>query len=172
MYADPSGHMPKWLAWGISSVEIVFGITLTFILGCQMIGSTLIGTGIGSLINGYINESNGGSFNAGWYGGQISAIFSLIPGVGIPLTAFFGSIISDSIDYGWNHVDLSKAFITSFFAWGFSLFPGMIGKFIDKYKIYETAIYLVNTYNTILASTANSVVNVYWRNKIEKRRTL
>ena len=172
MYVDPSGHMTKWLAWVISSVEIVVGITLTFIPGCQMIGSTLIGTGIGSLINGYINESNGGSFNAGWYGGQISAIFSLIPGVGIPLTAFFGSIISDSIDYGWNHVDLSKAFITSFFAWGFSLFPGMIGEFIDKYKIYETAIYLVNTYNTILASTANSVVNVYWRNKIEKRRTL
>ena len=118
MYVVPSGHMPKWLAWVISSVEIVVGITLTFIPGCQMIGSTLIGTGIGSLINGYINESNGGSFNAGWYGGQISAIFSLIPGVGIPLTAFFGSIISDSIDYGWNHVDLSKAFITSFFCLG------------------------------------------------------
>lgn len=31
------------------------------------------------------------------------------------------------------------------------------------------ASYLVNAYNTFLASTANSIVNVYWRgNNIEK----
>ena len=32
----------------------------------QGFGVTLIGTGAGSMINGYINESNGGSFDTGW----------------------------------------------------------------------------------------------------------
>jgi len=29
MYSDPSGHMPKWLAWTISGVLVVAGLTLT-----------------------------------------------------------------------------------------------------------------------------------------------
>ena len=43
--------------------------------------------------------------------------------------------------------------------WGFSLFPGMTGEILSKYKIYDKAIYFVNTYNTILTS----IVNLYWR---------
>lgn len=47
----------------------------------------------------------------------------------------------------------------------------MIGEFESKYKIYDKATYFVNAYNTILTSTANSIVNVYWRGKnIEKER--
>ncbi len=54
---------------------------------------------------------------------------------------------------------------------GASLFPTMIGEFESKYKIYDKATYFVNAYNTILTSTANSIVNVYWRGKnIEKER--
>ena len=39
----------------------------------------------------------------------------------------------------------------------------MTGEILSKYKIYDKAIYFVNTYNTILTSIANSIVNVYWR---------
>lgn len=46
----------------------------------------------------------------------------------------------------------------------------MIGEFASKFNIYDKAIYFVNAYNTILTSTGNSIVNVYWRGKnIEKR---
>ena len=138
---------------------------MCFVPGVQGIGVALIGTGVGSIINGYINESNGGSFTAGWAGGQAGGLISAIPGIGVPLGAFVGSVTTDWIDYGWDGIDLNKALFTSFVAWGFSLFPGMIGEILSKYKIYDKAIYFVNAYNTILTSTANSIVNVYWRGK-------
>lgn len=47
----------------------------------------------------------------------------------------------------------------------------MIGEFVSKFNVYDKAIYFVNAYNTILISTANSITNVYWREKnIEKER--
>ena len=58
---------------------------------------------------------------------------------------------------------MNKALVTSLIAWGASLFHTMICEFASKYKIYDKAIYFVNAYNTILTSTANSIVNVYWR---------
>ena len=121
------------------------------------------------MINGYINESNGGSVGAGWWGGQVSGFVSAIPGIGVPLGAFVGSVTTDWIDYGWDGIDLNKALVTSLIAWGASLFPTMVGEFASKYKIYDKAIYFVNACNTILTSTVNSIVNVYWRGKnIEK----
>ena len=165
MYADPSGHSPEWWQWLISGLEVAAGITLCFVPGMQGLGVALIGTGVGSMVNGYINESNGGSFVAGWGGGQAGGLISAIPGIGIPLGAVVGSVITDGIDYGWDGIDLNKALVTSFVAWGFSLFPGMTGEILSKYKIYDTEIYFVNAYNTILTSIVNSIVNVYWRGK-------
>ena len=69
MMVDPSGHSPELWQWLISSLEVTAGIALCFVPGMQGFGVTLIGTGVGSMINGYINESNGGSFDAGWWGG-------------------------------------------------------------------------------------------------------
>ena len=123
----------------------------------------MIGTGVGSMINGYINESNDGSFGAGWWGGQVSGLVSAIPGIGVPLGAFVGSVTTDWIDKGWIEIDWNKALVTSVIAYGVSLCPTMIGEIASKYKIYNKALYFVNAYNTILASIANSVVNVYWR---------
>ena len=171
MYVDPDGYKPKWWQWVVSGLEVAGGIALCFVPGAQGIGVALISTGVGSMINGYINESNGGSFDAGWWGGQVGGVISTIPGVGVPLGAFVGSTITDGIDYGWDGIDLNKAMVTSFVAWGFSLFPGMTGEILSKYKIYDKAIYFINAYNTILTSTANSIVNVYWRGKnIEKKK--
>lgn len=165
MYVDPDGHKPKWWQWLISGLEVAAGITLCFVPGMQGFGVTLIGTGVGSMVNGYINESKGDSFDAGWWGGQAGGLISAIPGIGIPLGAFVGSTITDGVDYGWDGIDWNKALVTSFVAWGFSLFPGMTGEILSKYKIYDKAIYFVNTYNTILTSIVNSIVNVYWRGK-------
>ncbi len=163
MNFDPSGHSPEWWQWLVSGLEITGGIALCFVPGWQGFGVTLIATGVGSMINGYINESNGGSFGAGWWGGQISGFISAIPGIGVPLGTFVGSVTTDWIDYGRKGIDWNKALVTSLIAWGASIFPTMIGELASKYKIYDKAIYFVNTYNTILASTANSIVNVYWR---------
>ena len=168
-YYDPTGHSPEWWQWLISGLEIVLGIAICFVPGAQGYGVTLIGTGAGSMINGYINESKGGSFDAGWKGGQVSGFISIIPGIGVPLGAFVGSVTTDYYDYGWEGIDLYKAFVTSLIAWGVSLFPTMIGQFASKYKIYDIATYFVNAYNTILTSTVNSIVNVYWRGKNDKK---
>ena len=113
----------------------------------------------------YINESNGGTFDAGWREGQASGLISAIPGVGVPLGAFVGSVTTDRIDYGWKGIDLNKALVTGVIAWGVSIFPTMIGEAASEFHIYDKALYFVNAYNTILTSTANSIVNVYWRGK-------
>ena len=168
-YIDSTGHSPKWWQWLISGLEVATGIALCFVPGMQGVGVTLIGTGVGSMINGYINESNGGSFSAGWFGGQASGLVSVIPGIGVPLGSFIGSVSTDWIDYGWDRIEWDKALVTSLVAWGLSLFPGMTGEILNKYKINDKTLYFVNAYNTILTSTANSIVNVYWRRKsIEK----
>ena len=165
MYRDQDGNTAEWWQWYISGLEVAAGIALCFVPGAQGFGVTLIGTGAGSIINGYINESNGGSFNAGWLGGQISGFISTIPGIGVPLGAFVGSITTDWFDYGWKKIDWNKAIVTGAIAWVVSIFPTMIGEVATKYNIYDNALYLVNAYNTFLASTANSIVNVYWRGK-------
>ena len=108
------------------------------------------------------DESNGGSFDAGWWGGQVSGLVSAIPIVGVPLGAFIGLVTTDWIDYGWAGIDWNMALVTSFIAWGVSIFPTMIGQIAGKYKIHEKALYFVVAFNTILTNTANSVINVYW----------
>ena len=111
----------------------------------------------------YINESNDGSFGAGWWGGQVSGLVSAIPGIGVPLGAFVGSVTTDWIDKGWIEIDWNKALVTCVIAYGVSLCPTMIGEIASKFKIYDKALYFVNAYDTILAIIANSIVNVYWR---------
>lgn len=172
MFNDPSGLSPEWWQWVVSGLEVAVGIALCFIPGAQAFGATLIGTGVGSMVNGYINESNGGTFEAGWLGGQASGFISAIPGVGIPLGAFVGSVITDIIDYGYENIDWNKALFTSLVAWGVSLFPGMIGEFLSEYKIYDKIIYFINVYSTIITSISNSVVNVYWRGKNNGKKEL
>ena len=83
MYADPSGHIPKWLAWLVSGAAIVGGILLSATGIGGVLGGVLIGAGAGSLINGYVTEANGGDFTAGYIGGVISgALCGLGAGLG------------------------------------------------------------------------------------------
>ena len=167
-YADPSGHDPEWWQWAISITEVVIGIGLCFIPFTQPLGGVLIGTGIGSMINGYLNEYNGGSFTAGWAGGQVSGVASLIPGVGTILGAFLGSVVTDWMDFGWNNIDWGKAIVSGVLAWALTLGPSLISEWVKLEKIYDPAIFLVNSINSVGASASISISNVFWRNRYER----
>ena len=167
-YADPSGHDPEWWQWAISITEVAIGLVLCFIPGAQAFGGMLIGTGIGAMINGYLNEYNGGSFTAGWVGGQVSGFASLIPGVGTIFGAFLGSVVTDWIDLGWNNIDWEKAIISGVLAWALTLGPSLISEWVNLEKIYDPAIFIVNSINSVGASTSVSISNVFWRNRYER----
>ena len=165
---DPSGHEAKWWQCLISGLEVVAGIALCFVPGMQGFGATLIGIGAGSIINGYITELNGGSFTAGWAGGQVAGAFALIPGISWAapaLGAFVGSVVTDGIDSNWRKIDWSKAFWSGIISLGINIFPTMVGEMVTKLKISDAAVFLVNAYIAALTSTASSIVNVFWRGK-------
>ena len=63
----------------VSGLEIVAGGVLLFVPGAQAFSPMLLGMGISSLVGGYANQSTGGSFLAGWIGGQITGFLSGIP---------------------------------------------------------------------------------------------
>ena len=163
MYSDPTGHAPKWWQWLVFGIETGVGIALCFVPGAQAIGLTLIGMGVGSIINGYITENNGGTFTAGWVGGQVAGLLSYIPVLGNSLGALVGSIVTDGIDLGWSNIDIEKALWSGVLAYGVSIFPGIVGEVMSQYKIKDVATYFVVAYNSIYTSIANSIINVYWR---------
>ena len=167
-YADPSGRKAEWWQWLISGLEVAAGIALCFVPGAQAYGAALIGLGVGSIINGYITESNGGSFTAGWVGGQVAGAFALIPGIGWAapaVGAFVGSVTTDWIDAGWHGIDWSKAIWSGVIAWGINIFPTMVGDIASSLGIYDPAVFFVNAYIAAFTSTASSIVNVFWRGK-------
>ena len=56
----------------VSSLFIIGGIALSATGVGGFFGGALLGMGAGSLINGYTNENNDGSYLAGWIGGVVS----------------------------------------------------------------------------------------------------
>ena len=162
-YIDPSGHMPKWLAWIISGIEVAAGIALCFVPGTQGAGVAIIGMGTGSIISGYLTEANGGSFTAGWTGGQIAGALSAIPVVGTSVAVFAGSVATDWIDHGWNGIDWKKATWSGVIAFGLNYGPITIGAVADFLDVDNIAALLVNTYNAIWTGAASSIVNAYWK---------
>lgn len=151
------------------------GVALCFIPGWQAVGASLIGVGAGAIVNAYITEANGGTFNAGWIGGQAAGLVSLIPGIGClapTAGAVIGSVITDWIDVGFDSINWSKALWSGVLAAGISCFPTLIGQIAEKYKIIDPAVYLINAYNGFVAGIANSIVNVFWREKQWQSRKL
>ena len=70
---DPTGN--DWLKIGLtiaSAAAIVGGIVLCATGFGGIAGGILLGAGAGSLISGYVNESNNGSFAGCWFGVLIS----------------------------------------------------------------------------------------------------
>jgi len=106
MYVDLNGHdwssfwnsIGAWFSqnWQkvVSIVEIAIGSVCMFIPSAQGVGSVLLNMGITSLVGGYANQSSGGSFDAGWYGGQMTGLLSKLPF----MAGFAGGVTTGVID--------------------------------------------------------------------------
>ena len=127
-------------------------------------GMALLGTGIGSFTNGLITMSNGGSYHAGWAGGQLSGALSLISYFGGAIGAFAGSALTDLIDsdYGFNQIDLAKAGASAGIAFGLSWFGNAV-PWVDIQ--FNKAAQFVLSYDYALLGISNSIINVYWRGR-------
>lgn len=134
----------------------------------------LIGTGVGSVLNGFINESNGGSFLGGWVGGQISGVLSIIPGIGPILGVFLGSIATDLIDNkgDWGRVNWGKVGFSALIAFGLNMFPMIAGLGMGNALYKDVALQFILSYQGMLLGICNSIVNVFWegRKKHEEER--
>ena len=92
----------------ISTVLVAAGVFINVVSmgSLSIIGNTLIGAGVGGLINGIISKSNGGSFWGGYLGGVITGAltgFGLSLGpigamIGGTLGNFFGTMVTDTIN--------------------------------------------------------------------------
>ncbi len=165
MFADHNGNFAKKVFWTISLGETALGIAFCFIPGVRSAGVVLIGVGVGSIINAYITESNGGTFTAGWVGGQVSGALSAIPYVGNIIGAFVGSIVTDFIDSDFKEANIEKALWSGVLSWGITIFPATISEIAGKFQIEDAAVYVANATISILTSIANSIVNVFWKVK-------
>ena len=156
-YIDPTGHKAEWWQWLISGIEVVVGSALVATGVASGVGIGLIGLGVGSMISGAVNESTGGSFTAGWTGGQVGGIFSFIPYIGATVGAFTSSVVTDWIDKDWDNVDWPKAQWSALFGFmlGAPYIEGMTNVFVN----------FIQAKNSVLISLINSIINSFWRRK-------
>jgi len=75
MFTDPTGMISETFLKIISGGLIIAGAALLFVPGFQLLGATMLGAGIGSLVGGKISEKNNQSYLAGWVGGGITGAF-------------------------------------------------------------------------------------------------
>lgn len=118
--------------------------------------------GAGSIISGYLTETNDGSFTAGWWGGQLAGAFSVVPVVGTSAGVFAGSVVTDCIDRGWHSIDWKKAIWSGVIASGLNYGPITIGTVAHHLKVKDVAAALANAYNAIWTGVASSIVNAFW----------
>ena len=110
MNVDPSGR-DWWSDFWKGVVGIVVGVivsvtevvagTILMITGVGAgVGAGLISTGFGSIIGGTMNAIHGGSFIAGWVGGQVSGLittaFSIVPVLGNFIGTAVGSLLGSA----------------------------------------------------------------------------
>ena len=118
------------------------------------------------MISGYLSEANGGSFTAGWLGGQVAGAFSLIPGMGwaAPVVGTFtGSVVTDYVDYGWNGINWRKAIVTGIIAGAINYSPVLLNGIATDWGVTDATFVLTNAYNGFYTSTASSILNAFWR---------
>ncbi len=149
----------------ISTVEIIGGGALIATGIGGPLGMALLGTGVGSIVNGLISTSKGEKFHAGWAGGQLSGSLSLIPYFGIPIGTFFGSVLTDLINskYDFASVNLEKAGWSALVAFGLSWFGNVVDYGVGK-GLFEstTLLKFILSYEYALLGVANSIVNIFW----------
>ena len=139
-----------------SVVEVIAGVAIVIFLPVKSVGFMLVVTGVGSVIDGFLTESTGGSFTAGWHGGQLGGLLSAIPAIGPALGAFAGSVVSDMFDKGVKNIDWGKAGWSA--ALGFAL-GAPYG--IDSPKISKTLYDLLVAKNGILTGLIGSIIGAF-----------
>ena len=146
----------------ISGIEIATGVLLILSGFGLKYGIGFLGTGIGSITNGLITMQNGGSYFAGWAGGQVSGLISFIPYFGGAIGAFVGSALTDLIDnnYNFNRIDWKKAGASAGIAFALSWLANSIQ--LSEESLSKPAQFILS-YDYALLSIANSILNVYWR---------
>ena len=143
-----------------SVVEVVGGVALIVTGIGGPLGMTLIGMGSGSLINGFLNESNNGSFLAGWTGGQVSGLLAgVVPYVGAAIGAFAGSVVADCIDYGWYNVNWGKAGLSALLALVFDIVPQTIMATMGKEFYHSVEMQLLLSYRGGFIGLINGIID-------------
>ena len=172
MNMDPSG-CAWWEFWkwdwakigmiAVSVVEVAAGIaTIVLSQGAATeIGIGLIGTGVGSIMSGYINEAAGGKFAAGWHGGQVAglvATFIPISSMGAALGGFVGSVVTDIFNH--KKIDWGNAVLSGVIS---GLFGKISGTFTDVIRELGKEItgQLVNGLNIFAITFINSLIDYF-----------
>ena len=164
MYMDLKGCKYEWIGWLISGLEVVLGTVLIATGVGAIKGFELIGVGAGSIISALVNTANNeGAFWSGWTGGQVSGLLSLIPGVNYGLSAFAGSVVADLINSELKSVNLEKAVATSIIGYAFNAFPLIAKSIMTQSGVYSILAYTMITFDEIVISTINSVVDAFWK---------
>ena len=149
-----------------SSLEIIGGVVLIAIGVGGPIGMTLIGMGTGSLINGFMNERSGGTFVAGWVGGQISgALAGFVPVVGATLGGFIGSVTTDIIDKGWNGINWKKASWCAVFAFATDILPGVAMKAMGESLFKSVTLQLLLSYRGAFVGAIIGTIGSFYKNE-------
>ena len=156
----------------ISGLEICVGIALLFVPGAQVFAPMLLGAGITSLIGGYTNQYAGGSFFAGWAGGQISGIISGIPIPGAQIVfGFLGGFIGnlttgliDKLGYGKNISWESMILSSILSGWINALFNYAVPDIVFGVKIdsdwYNLAVYGYLLYTGFVWSIRSLIISL------------
>lgn len=155
MNIDPSGRnwwSDFWSGVGgivvgviVSLAEVAAGAALIITGVGAGIGAGLISTGLGSIIGGTINVIHGGSFIAGWTGGQVSGLiataFSIIPVAGNILGTAIGSLLGSAANsyidksFGLNALSDKEIWLNAGISMGFNLILSGIFAMRGCYKI-------------------------------------
>ncbi len=170
MYYDPLGsnwssfwnNVGTLLSNSVQKILMVIGSTVTIVGGIALVatgygatvGINLIGIGGASLVGGLMNEVAGGSFEAGWTGGLVSGMLSLVPGVGIIAGGFASSVVTDWIDNGWNSINWGNAGIGALFGLGLSVIPGIA----YEYNIKNMGLDIYNSVKSIIFEFLKTLV--------------
>ena len=110
MCTDNGGTSPTWWQWTISATMCAVGIALIATGVGGFAGGALLSAGINSMVTGYLNEAQGGSFTAGWAGG---AVLGGIIGAGASLGGSALMAASSSVG-GQVILELGKSIAYSF----------------------------------------------------------
>ena len=169
MNVDPNGY-EWWKFWewdwakigmiALSIVEVIAGIAVIVISHGSAIGYGLglIGTGISSVIGGALNESNGGTFLAGWAGGQVGGLIStFIPGIGSAIGAFVSSIITDAID--GKDINWGNAWLSAGIGFLLGIPSGVFGDVAAKAG-KDIILQIVNGGNASLISLIGTIIDL------------